>query len=113
MPANDPNLQRRINPFNAWFVQLDEEKRSLLKSARLRLLLLSLSLLALLSLNLLGATFPDHPLSMRLLQLAPWLHGLEIALLLLLVWGIWRELLRPLHDAEPVARYRGPVTETY
>jgi len=96
MPANDPNLQRRISPFNAWFVPLDEEKRSLLKSARLRLLLLSLSLLALLSLNLLGATLPDHPLSMRLLQLAPWLHGLEIALLLLLVWGIWRELLRPL-----------------
>jgi len=96
MPTNDPNLQRRISPFNAWFVQLDEEKRSLLKSARLRLLLVSLSLLVLLSANLLGATFPDHPLSMRLLQLAPWLHGLEIALLLLLVWGIWRELLRPL-----------------
>ncbi len=96
MPAKDLQPQRRISPFNAWFVQLDEEQRSLLKIGRLRLLLLSCSLLVLLSLNLLGAMLPAHPISLQLLQLAPWLHGLEIVLLLLLVRGIWRELLQPL-----------------
>ncbi|MCP4332860.1 MAG: hypothetical protein GY785_09410 [Gammaproteobacteria bacterium] len=96
MPANDPQMQRRISPFNAWFVQLDGEQRSLLKFGRLRLLLLSFSLLTLLSLNLLSAMLPDHPMSLQLRELAPWQHGLEIVLLLLLVRAIWRELLRPL-----------------
>jgi len=96
MPANDPQLQRRISPFNAWFVQLDEEQRSLLKIGRLRLLLLSFSLLALLSLNLLSAMLPDDPISLQLRELAPWQHGLEIVILLLLVRAIWRELLQPL-----------------
>ena len=40
MPANESQLQRRISPFNAWFMQLDEEQRSLLQTGRLRLLLL-------------------------------------------------------------------------
>lgn len=96
MPANESQLQRRISPFNAWFMQLDEEQRSLLQTGRLRLLLLSFSLLALLLLNLLSAMLPEHPISLQLRELAPWQHGLEIVLLLLMVRAIWRELLRPL-----------------
>ena len=96
MPANDSPLQRRINPFNAWFMQLDEEQRSLLQTGRLRLLLLSFSLLALLLLNLLSAMLPEHPISLQLRELAPWQLGLEIVLLLLMVRAIWRDLLRPL-----------------
>jgi two-component system nitrate/nitrite sensor histidine kinase NarX len=96
MPAKDSLPQGRISLFNAWFVQLDEEERSLFKSGRLHLLLLSLALLALLLLNLLSVTLPDHSLSIRLLVLAPWLHGLEIAILLLLLWMTWRVLLKPI-----------------
>jgi two-component system nitrate/nitrite sensor histidine kinase NarX len=96
MPAKEPQPQGRISPFNAWFVQLDEEKRSLLKIGRLRLLLLSFSLLVLASLNLLTVILPEHPFSLQLQAITAWLHGLEIALLLMLLWGIWRVLLQPL-----------------
>jgi len=96
MPDPDPQLQRKNNLFNAWFVRLDEEKRNLLKSGRFRLLFLSFALLVLILLNLLGEINPDNRTSDALQEYAPWLHGLEIVLLVLLFWQIWRELLQPL-----------------
>jgi two-component system nitrate/nitrite sensor histidine kinase NarX len=96
MSVNKPQLQRRIRFVNAWFTPLDNERRGLLQSGRLRLLLLSGLLLALLLLNFAAALMPDLALAQALRTHAAWLHGLEIALLLLLVWSIWRELLQPL-----------------
>jgi two-component system nitrate/nitrite sensor histidine kinase NarX len=96
MSGHDPNLLRKTNLFNAWFVRLDKEKRNLLKSGRFRLLFLSFSILILLLLNLIGVVKPDSPLAISLQDYVVWMHTLEIVLLLLLFWEIWRELLQPL-----------------
>lgn len=95
MPEN-PHLERRINLFNAWFIRLDEEKRNLLKSGRFRLLILSVSILILLLANLLAVVVPQNPLSLALQNHIVWIHVLEVVLMLLLLWEIWRELLQPL-----------------
>ncbi len=96
MSERNPQLQRKANLFNAWFVKLDKEKRNLLKSGRFRLLFLSFAIIVLLLLNLLGVVDPQSPLSARLQDYAVWMHGLEIALMVLLFWQISRELLQPL-----------------
>ncbi|MCP4981064.1 MAG: hypothetical protein GY935_11285 [Gammaproteobacteria bacterium] len=96
MPENDPQLHRRANLINAWFVRLDEEQPRLLKSGRFRLLLTSFLILALLSLNLYSVAIPDNGVALILREYAAIMHGLEIILLLLLIWTIWRELLQPL-----------------
>ncbi len=96
MAENDPRLHRKITLLNAWFVRLDQENRSLLCSGRFRLLLLSASLLLLLLLNLLGAAMPDSALAAALSAHAAWIYALATALLLVLFWQIWRELLQPL-----------------
>ncbi len=96
MVQKDPLLLRKVNLFNAWFVKLDAEKRNLLKSGRFRLLFLSFSILVLLLLNLLLLTDPAEPLAQALQPWVVWMHALEILLLLLLFWEIWRELLQPL-----------------
>jgi two-component system nitrate/nitrite sensor histidine kinase NarX len=67
-----------------------------LKSGRFRLLFLSFSILILLLLNLLGVVKPDNPLAISLKDYVVWMHTLEIVLLILLFWEIWRELLQPL-----------------
>ncbi|NCF35304.1 MAG: hypothetical protein GWP56_02780 [Gammaproteobacteria bacterium] len=96
MSERNPQLQRKTNLFNAWFVKLDKEKRNLLKSGRFRLLFLSFAIIVLLLLNLLGVADPQSPLAAQLQDYAVWMHGLEIALMVLLFWQIWRELLQPL-----------------
>jgi len=96
MSGHDPHLLRKTNLFNAWFVRLDKEKRNLLKSGRFRLLFLSFSILILLLLNLIGLVKPDSPIAISLQDYVVWMHTLEIVLLLLLFWEIWRELLQPL-----------------
>jgi two-component system nitrate/nitrite sensor histidine kinase NarX len=96
MSKHDPHLLRKTNLFNAWFVRLDKEKRNLLKSGRFRLLFLSFSILILLLLNLTGVVKPDSSIAISLQDYVVWLHTLEIVLLLLLFWEIWRELLQPL-----------------
>ncbi len=96
MPEQDPQLQRKTNLFNAWFVRLDKEKRNLLKSGRFRLLFLSLSILVLLLLNLVGVVRPQSPLAVALADYVVLMHTLEIVLLVILFWQIWRELLQPL-----------------
>ncbi|MBT8433549.1 MAG: hypothetical protein KJN95_02725, partial [Gammaproteobacteria bacterium] len=96
MSGHDPNLPRKTNLFNAWFVRLDKEKRNLLKSGRFRLLFLSFSILILLLLNLIGVVNPGSLLATSLKDYVVWMHTLEILLLLLLFWEIWRELLKPL-----------------
>ena len=96
MPAPDPQLPRRTGLFDAWFVPLDSEQRSLLQSGRFRLLALSTALLLLLGLNLLGTALPGSAALQPLRDSAAWLHVVEILLLLLLVRAIWRELLQPL-----------------
>ena len=78
MAENDPRLHRKITLLNAWFVRLDQENRSLLRSGRFRLLLLSASLLLLLLLNLLGAAMPDSALAAALSAHAAWIYALEI-----------------------------------
>ncbi len=96
MPEHDPQLLRKTNLFNAWFVRLDKEKRNLLKSGRFRLLFLSFSLLVLLLLNLVGVVRPQSALAATLDSYVVWMHTLEIVLLVILFWQIWRELLQPL-----------------
>jgi len=96
MADSDPKLQRSTNLFNAWFARLDEEKRSPLQSGRFRLLLLSFSILILLLLNLFCVLRPTSSIAISLRDYVAWMHGLEIVLLLLLFWQIWRELLQPL-----------------
>jgi two-component system nitrate/nitrite sensor histidine kinase NarX len=96
MPVNYPQAQRKTSLLKAWFVPLDEEKRNLLQSGRFRLLLLFAALLLLLSLNLIGAAFPEQPLALQLRESAAWLYAAEIALLLLLFRQVWSELLQPL-----------------
>ena len=96
MSENDPQLQRRTNLFNAWFVRLDKENRNLLKSGRFRLLFLCVALLTLMLLNLLDEVNPGNPVALALKNYTVWTHGLEILLLILLFWEIWRELLQPL-----------------
>lgn len=96
MSEPEPNLLSRTNLLNAWFVKLDKEKRSLLRSGRFRLLLLSSTLLILLLLNLLGVVYPGAAIATALQSYAVWLHALEIGLLGLLFIEIWRELLQPL-----------------
>ena len=96
MTRKDPNQLRDVNLFNAWFVKLDAEHRTLLQSGRFRLLALSLSILVLLLLNLFLLATPEQSLAKLLQPWAVWLHGLEILLLMLLFWQIWRELLNPL-----------------
>jgi len=81
---------------HAWFTPLDGERRGPLQSGRLRLLLAAGLLLALLLLHFGVALWPDHAAARAVQNHAAWLHGLEIALLLLLTWLIWRELLQPL-----------------
>ena len=94
----DPALKppRKTNPFNAWFVKLDQENRGLLRSGRFRLLLLSIAVMTLLALGLLGALFPQSPLLGALDEHSAWLLGSAMLLLAALVWEIWRELLQPL-----------------
>lgn len=108
MPEQDPQLERKTNLFNAWFVRLDKEKRSLLKSGRFRLLSLSCAIFVLLLLNLLGVVMPQNPVSVRLHDYVQWMHALEIVLMLLLFWVIWRELLQataaPVRLGRPDAR---------
>jgi len=96
MPDNLPNLQRGTSLLKGWFVPLDEEKRNLLQSGRLRLFLLFIALLSLLLINLYLSVFPDHPLALQLSEYATWMHSLEITLLLLLFWQTWSVLLQPL-----------------
>ena len=96
MPVNKPQLQRETSLLKAWFVPLDEEKRSLLQSGRFRLLLLFTTLLLLLLLNLICAAFPEQPLAMSLRESAAWWYAVEIVLLLLLFRQVWSELLQPL-----------------
>ncbi len=96
MPENDPQLQRRTNLFNAWFVRLDKEKPGLLKSGRFRLLFLLFAILVLVLLNLVVVVKPASPLGASLQGYVVWMHSLEIGLLILLFWQIWRELLQPL-----------------
>jgi two-component system, NarL family, nitrate/nitrite sensor histidine kinase NarX len=96
MPANSPQPQRRTDLLNGWIVPLDNERRGLLRSGRFRLLLLAGLLLSLLLLNMAAALWPQLAVLQALQTHAAWLHALEIALLLLLVWSIWRELLQPL-----------------
>ncbi len=96
MTQHKPQLARKANLLNAWFVSLDQEKRQGLRSGRFRILLLSLALLALLSIQLALATGSAHPVLSALRDYAAWLIGLEIGLLVLLFWQIWRELLQPL-----------------
>ena len=96
MPEQDPQLEPKTNLLNAWFVRLDKEKRSLLKSGRFRLLLLASLIFVLLLLNLWGVAMPQSPISVRLYDYLRWMHALEIVLMLLLFWQIWRELLQPL-----------------
>ena len=96
MAEHDPRLDRKTNLFTAWFVRLDKEKRNLLKSGRFRLLIVSLSILALLTLNLLGVIYPGSRMALLQQQHVVWMHALEIGLLILLLWLIWRELLQPL-----------------
>ena len=91
-----PSLQRRTSLLKGWFVPLDEEKRNLLQSGRLRLLLLFVTLLLLLLLNLCVSAIPDHPIALQLSGYAVWLQSLEITLLLLLFWQTWSVLLQPL-----------------
>ena len=96
MSEDKPKLQRRADPLNAWFVQLDKEKPALLKSGRFRVLLLSLSILVLLSLTLLNLIKPTNPLAIASQDMTVWILILAIVLLLTLVWETWRELLQPL-----------------
>jgi two-component system nitrate/nitrite sensor histidine kinase NarX len=96
MPANNPDFQRRTRFVNAWFAPLDGEQRGLLRSGRFRLLLLAALLLSLLLLQLSAALWPDLAVARALNEHAAWLHGLEVALLLALLWSTWRELLQPL-----------------
>ncbi len=96
MPDNEPKVRRSSNLFNAWFVKLDKENRSPLKSGRFRLFSLSVSILVLLLLNLICVLVPDSSLAISLQRHIAWIHGIEIVLLLLLFWHIWRELLQPL-----------------
>jgi two-component system nitrate/nitrite sensor histidine kinase NarX len=96
MPANNPDFQRRTRFVNAWFAPLDGEQRGLLRSGRFRLLLLAALLLSLLLLQLSAALWPDLAVARALNEHAAWLHGLEVGLLLALLWSTWRELLQPL-----------------
>ncbi len=96
MSEQDFQLERKTNLFTAWFVRLDKEKRNLLKSGRFRLLFLSTAILVLLLLNLLGVVNPQSQVSIGLQKHVVWMHALEIVLMLLLFWQIWRELLQPL-----------------
>ena len=96
MPANNPQLQRRTRFIEGWFAQLDDERRGPLQSGRLRLLLLAGLLLGLLILHFGVALWPGSVAAKAMHNHAAWLHGFEIALLSLLVWSIWRELLQPL-----------------
>jgi nitrate/nitrite-specific signal transduction histidine kinase len=96
MSEEKSKLLRRANPLNSWFVPLDKDKRALLKSGRFRVLLLSFSILALLSVTLLNLVIPTNPLATGLQDLTVWIVCLAIVLLLILVWVTWRELLQPL-----------------
>ena len=96
MTVYRPHAPRKTSLLKAWFVHLDNEHKSLLKSGRFRLLLISGLLLSLLLINLATLALPDHVLARWLNQYVIWLHAAEIALLMVLVWSIWRELLQPL-----------------
>ena len=96
MSEQNPKLQRNTNLFNAWFVRLDKEKRNLLRSGRFRLLFLSFALLSLLLLDLLAVVNPDSQVALALGNYLPWMLALEILVLVVLFWEIWRELLQPL-----------------
>ncbi len=96
MPEHDPQLQRKTNLFNAWFVRLDKEKRNLLRSGRFRLLFLSFALLVLLLLNLVVVARPESALAAAVDRYVILMHMLEIVLLVVLFLEIWRELLQPL-----------------
>ena len=96
MSNASPKPPRNTNPFNAWFVKLDEENRGLLRSGRFRLLLLSAILLALLTVGLLGSLFSDRPLFAAIDEHSAWILGLSMLMLVALLWEIWRELLQPL-----------------
>jgi two-component system nitrate/nitrite sensor histidine kinase NarX len=96
MSERDHQLPRKSNIFNGWFVRLDKEKPNLLKSGRFRLLFLSFLIIVLLLLNLLGVLHPQSGTSILLQDYVAWMHALEVMLMVLLFWGIWRELLQPL-----------------
>jgi two-component system nitrate/nitrite sensor histidine kinase NarX len=96
MSNASPKPPRNTNPFNAWFVKLDEENRGLLRSGRFRLLLLSTVLLALLTVGLLGSLFSGQPLFAAIDEHSAWILGLSLLLVVALLWEVWRELLQPL-----------------
>ena len=96
MPEEERLIQRSINFFNAWFVELERERKNPLLGDRFQVLAVCLALLVLLSLNLLlQADAPPSWLS-ALQPYAGAATGLAIALVLLLIWLIWRNLLEPL-----------------
>ncbi len=96
MSEFDPQLERKPNPYNAWFLRLDQEPRKWLRSGRARVLLLAAAAFALFAANLVTEALPDTTFARLVAANALWLHALGAVTLLLLVWEIWRELLQPL-----------------
>ncbi len=92
----DPQLERKPNPLNAWFLRLDKEPRKWLRSGRARVLLLAAAAFALFATNLVAEALPETVFARLIDANALWLHALGVGTLLLLVWEIWRELLQPL-----------------
>ena len=75
---------RPSNFWQAWFTRLQEERRPLWLSGRLRILLL----------GLLAIGLPGW--SLALPESQRWLAALAIIVVSLLLWSVWRELLQPL-----------------
>ena len=96
MPVNRTQMERRSSLLNAWFTALDDSGRGLLRSGRFRVLLLALVLLASVAVNLVAALDGAGAWAAWLQHHSAWIHALQIVLLLLLLWQIWRELLQPL-----------------
>ena len=94
----DPSIKppRNVNPFNAWFVKLDDLPRNPLQIGRFRILLISVAIFISLLALLCFALFPGDPLLGAVSAHAAPLLVLTIGLLLLLMWEVWRELLQPL-----------------
>ena len=86
----------KVNPLNAWFLRLDGNSHGLFVSGRSRILLLSFSLFALLSLNLVAAFDAQGSLGSWLQASGSWVNAIALLVLLLLIASIWRELLDPL-----------------
>ena len=88
--------QRSFNVFNAWFVRLDEGRRSPFLNNRFQVLAVGLALLVLLVLDQLVHLDPELAW-LGFLREHPAPFGiLAVLLLLLLIWLVWRNLLDPL-----------------